>query len=233
TYPSYSQARDATYAPPQDRNLGVLPKPPKDKDAAYKTSAPVQDPRIARTNSSSHQTTDKPVASYADIIEDDTDEPPDVANSSSHIPPASQLVSNGQPLRPGVMVVPDPYETVLTVAKESHALRSINGLVDNKEDVEGIIDPGSQIISMSEESLGLVRNVPFQVSDIVLYLQIHVIRQAAYDILLGQSLYLPEYLSDGNSPDVAMRTPAIFKRRSQPLRHHETHDRNFTANSRI
>ncbi|OBZ77970.1 hypothetical protein A0H81_02119 [Grifola frondosa] len=31
----------------QDRNLGVLPKPPKDKDAAYKTSAPVQDPRIA------------------------------------------------------------------------------------------------------------------------------------------------------------------------------------------
>ncbi|OBZ76104.1 hypothetical protein A0H81_03920 [Grifola frondosa] len=117
------------------------------------------------------------------------------------------------------MVVPDPYETylrglkpgetpeVLTVAKESHALRSINGLVDNKEDVEGIIDPGSQIISMSEEvchalgliydptirlnmqsangevdqSLGLVRNVPFQVSDIVLYLQIHVIRQAAYE----------------------------------------------------
>ncbi|OBZ73904.1 hypothetical protein A0H81_06075 [Grifola frondosa] len=149
----YSQARDATYAPPQDRNLGVLPKPPKDKDAAYKTSAPVQDPRIARTSSI------------------------------------------------GVMVVPDPYETylrglkpgetpeVLTVAKESHALRSINGLVDNKEDVEGIIDPGSQIISMSEESangevdqsLGLVRNVPFQVSDIVLYLQIHVIRQAAYE----------------------------------------------------
>ncbi|OBZ72850.1 hypothetical protein A0H81_07005 [Grifola frondosa] len=104
------------------------------------------------------------------------------------------------------MVVPDPYETylhglkpgetpeVLTVAKESHALRSINGLVDNKEDVEGIIDPGSQIISMSEEFsangevrpvLGLVRNVPFQVFDIVLYLQIHVIRQAAYDILLG------------------------------------------------
>ncbi|OBZ79587.1 hypothetical protein A0H81_01077 [Grifola frondosa] len=200
----YSQARDATYAPPQDRNLGVLPKPPKDKDAAYKTSAPVQDPRIAEDvfNRSMKaplltltpeellsispevrakyrdavtprrvQTTDKPVASYADIIEDDTDELPDIANSSLHIPPASQLVSNGQPLRPGVMVVPDPYETylrglkpgetpeVLTVAKESHALRSINGLVDNKEDVEGIIDPGSQIISMSEEvchALGLI-----------------------------------------------------------------------------
>ncbi|OBZ78893.1 hypothetical protein A0H81_01163 [Grifola frondosa] len=82
--------------------------------------------------------------------------------------------------------------------KRVACLRSINGLVDNKEDVEGIIDPGSQIISMSEEvchalgliydpticlnmqsangevdqSLGLVRNVPFQVSDIVLYLQI-------------------------------------------------------------
>ncbi|OBZ73525.1 hypothetical protein A0H81_05905 [Grifola frondosa] len=107
------------------------------------------------------------------------------------------------------MVVPDPYETYLRGLKPGKTprfdgrkrvacLRSINGLVDNKEDVEGIIDPGSQIISMSEEvchalgliydptirlnmqsangevdqSLGLVRNVPFQVSDIVLYLQI-------------------------------------------------------------
>ncbi|OBZ71015.1 hypothetical protein A0H81_09536 [Grifola frondosa] len=253
----YLQAHNATYTPLQDRNLGVLPKPPKDKNAAYKTSAPVQDSRIAKDvfnrsmkalllmltpeellsiSSEVHvkycnavtphhiQTTDKSVASYADIIEDDTDELPDVANSSSHIPPALQLVSNGQPLQPGVMVIPDPYETylhslkpgetpeVLTVAKESHALQSINGLVDNKEDVEGIIDPGSQIISMSEEvchvlgliydpiiclnmqsangkvdqSLGLVCDVPFQVSDIVLYLQIHVIRQAAYDILLGR-----------------------------------------------
>ncbi|OBZ76105.1 hypothetical protein A0H81_03921 [Grifola frondosa] len=32
---------------PSGSQPGSIPKPPKDKDAAYKTSAPVQDPRIA------------------------------------------------------------------------------------------------------------------------------------------------------------------------------------------
>ncbi|KAI0323141.1 hypothetical protein GY45DRAFT_1265076, partial [Cubamyces sp. BRFM 1775] len=88
----------------------------------------------------------------------------------------------------------------------------IVGLVDNKEYVEAIVDPGCMIIAMSEhvchalslaydpsirlnmvsangetdKSLGLVRNVPFRIADIVLYLQVHVIRNAAYDILLGR-----------------------------------------------
>ncbi|OBZ76576.1 hypothetical protein A0H81_03284 [Grifola frondosa] len=43
----YAQARDATYAPPHDRNLGAPFKAPKDKEPAYRTMAPVQDPRIA------------------------------------------------------------------------------------------------------------------------------------------------------------------------------------------
>ena len=33
-------------------------------------------------------------------------------------------------------------------------------------------------------SLGLARNVPFQFAGITLYLQVHVIREAAYDVLL-------------------------------------------------
>src|SRR3981189_3892146 len=61
------------------------------------------------------------------------------------------------------IVVPGFYETylknlppgvkadVLTVAKESHALRSIMMVVDGKEEIESIIDPGSQIVVMSEE----------------------------------------------------------------------------------
>src|SRR3979490_1967153 len=61
------------------------------------------------------------------------------------------------------IVVPDFYETylknlppgvkadVLTVAKESHALRSIMMVVDGKEEIESIIDPGSHIAAMSEE----------------------------------------------------------------------------------
>jgi len=121
-------------------------------------------------------------------------------------------------------VVPDPYETFLsthgpgerpnsiTVAKESHALRAIHMLVMNTDYVECIIDPGSQVIAMSEavchnlgisydpditlkmqsangeidRTLGLARNVPCHIGKITLYLQIHVIRSPAYDILLGR-----------------------------------------------
>jgi hypothetical protein len=125
---------------------------------------------------------------------------------------------------PNSLVIPDPYETYLKtlpngvvprqliVAKESSALRSIFPLVDHQQQVESIIDPGSQIIAMSEgvcmdlgliydpsivlnmqsangevdQSLGLARNVPLQIGEITLYVQIHVIRNPAYDILLGR-----------------------------------------------
>ncbi|KAI0326316.1 hypothetical protein GY45DRAFT_1348437 [Cubamyces sp. BRFM 1775] len=137
---------------------------------------------------------------------------------------ANGVCCSGKPLEPDGVIVPDPYEvylrdlapsreaTELSVAKESHALRSIVGLVDNKEYVEVIVDPGCMIIAMSEhvchalslaydpsirlnmvsvngetdKSLGLVRNVPFRVTDIILYLQVHIIHNAAYDILLGR-----------------------------------------------
>src|ERR1700690_4172670 len=98
------------------------------------------------------------------------------------------------------------------VAKESHALCSIVIQVDNQKSVESVVDPGSQIIAMSEDvchslglpydpsiilhmqsangevdkSLGLARNVPCTVGSVMLYLQIHVIRSPAYDILLGR-----------------------------------------------
>ena len=100
----------------------------------------------------------------------------------------------------------------LIVAKESSALRSIFPLVDHQQHVEAIIDPGSQIIAIAEEvcidlgliydptiilnmqsangevdkSLGLARNVPLRIGKITLYVQIHVIRSPAYDILLGR-----------------------------------------------
>ena len=100
----------------------------------------------------------------------------------------------------------------LVVAKESSALRSIHPLVDHQRHVEAILDPGSQIIAMAEDicfdlgliydpaivlnmqsangevdqSLGLARNVPLQIGDMTLYIQIHIIRSPAYDILLGR-----------------------------------------------
>lgn len=111
-------------------------------------------------------------------------------------------------LRPGEK--PDPEK--LTVAAESCALRSIIPIIDNSFKVECILDPGCQIIAMSEEvchelalpydpsitlnmqsangtidqSLGLARNVPFHIAGITIYMQVHVLRNPAYDVLFGR-----------------------------------------------
>ena len=37
-----------------------------------------------------------------------------------------------------------------------------------------------------DETLGLTRNVPILIRDIMLYVQFHIIRNLAYDILLGR-----------------------------------------------
>ena len=107
--------------------------------------------------------------------------------------------------------VPDSQEEV-EVAAESNALRAILPLVDGKERVEAILDPRCQVVAMSEEvcnalvlpydpdvrlnmvstnggvdqSLGVAWNVAFLVGDITVYLQVHILRSPAYDILLGQ-----------------------------------------------
>ena len=107
--------------------------------------------------------------------------------------------------------VPDSQEEV-EVAAESNALRAILPLVDGKERVEAILDPGCQVVAMSEEvcntlvlpydpdvrlnmvsanssvdqSLGVARNVAFPVRDITVYLQVHILRSPVYDILLGR-----------------------------------------------
>ena len=123
-------------------------------------------------------------------------------------------------------IIADPYEAFLKtrpschdcpeeaieVAAESNSLRAILPIIDGQEKVEAILDPGCQIVAMSEEvctalalpydpdirlnmvsanggvnqSLGLARNVAFLVGEITLYLQVHVLRSPAYDILLGR-----------------------------------------------
>jgi len=126
---------------------------------------------------------------------------------------------------PGVTIIPDHFKTYicslspgetpdpnqLIVAKESYALCAIQPLVDHTLHIESILDPGCQIIAMSEEvchelllsydpsirlnmqsanrtvdqSLGLARNVPFFIGDLTLYMQVHVIQDPAYNILFG------------------------------------------------
>ena len=125
----------------------------------------------------------------------------------------------------GATIVADPIEDYynslepgeipsidrLTVAKESTAIRSIHALVDTTQRKECTVDPGCQVIAMSEAachklalvydprirlnmesangtcdwSLGLARNVPFLIGTITLYLQVHVIRSPSYEVLIG------------------------------------------------
>ena len=126
----------------------------------------------------------------------------------------------------GMYSATDPYEDLVkslpsgsappkgytVVADESVLLRSIWPKVAEQEVVECVVDPGCQIIAMSEvwcnrlglqydpsvilrmesangsvdSSLGLSRDVPFQFGDITIYLQVHILRNPAYDVLLGR-----------------------------------------------
>ena len=100
----------------------------------------------------------------------------------------------------------------LIIAGESHSIRSVNALIDNSHKVECILDPGCQIIAMSEaichklglaydpsivlhmqsangnldQSLGSACNIPFQIGAITMYLQVHVISLPTYNVLLGR-----------------------------------------------
>lgn len=148
------------------------------------------------------------------------------ATAEPVLPSVQEMLANNKQLPPGVIRIPDPYETYvrslgpheqprpITVAKESHSLRAIHALVGDRYEVDCVIDSGSQIVSMSkatchalgvpydptivlnmqsangsvDSSLGLARNVPFRIGELTVYLQVHVIREAAYDILIGRPL---------------------------------------------
>jgi hypothetical protein len=239
----FAAAREAGYAPPQHKNFGAQPKIVKEKDFAYRTQAPIQDPKIidqvyqrsmtapcvtlscnellAISNDIRYRHKDvvtpkrvNPAATDKSVLEYDAALPftpdADIYPAFSHnalvIPDPFDTYVNGLP--PGE--IPDPDR--LTVAKDSHALRCLPMTVNHCETIDSVVDPGSQIIAMSEavchtlaaaydptiilnmqsangeidQSLGLARNIPCQVADITLYLQIHVIRNPAYDILLGR-----------------------------------------------
>jgi hypothetical protein len=139
--------------------------------------------------------------------------------------PDSVATLTKQSVVPEAIVVDNPYDRYCTtlqegeepdpdrliVAKESLALYSIMPLVDNQLKVEAILDPGCQIITMSEDvyhlvltydptivlhmqsvngsvdpSLGLARNIAFLIGTLTFYMQVHVIRNPAYEILLGR-----------------------------------------------
>jgi hypothetical protein len=134
------------------------------------------------------------------------------------------LVEDTNGMSKGSVVVNDPVMQYLNtlgpgekpktvvVAAESHALRTVYPLINGVGEVESLLDPGSQIVSMSrevarmlqipwdpdiivhmesankslEKTLGLAKNVPFVFGPITVYLQVHVIEKVAYKVLLGR-----------------------------------------------
>ncbi|KAF5379957.1 hypothetical protein D9757_010240 [Collybiopsis confluens] len=95
----------------------------------------------------------------------------------------------------GAIIVSDPvlqyYESLalgeepkqIFVAKASESLRCIYPLINGSLKVESLYDTGSQIVSISEEK-AMEAGLSWD-PDIVLYMQVHVIRNPAYDLLLG------------------------------------------------
>jgi len=146
--------------------------------------------------------------------------------SAERLPGATYeiLAEDTNGMAKGSVVVSDPVMQYLNalapgekpksvvVAAESHALRTVYPLINGVGKVESLLDPGSQIVSMSKEvatalqvtwdpdivvhmesankslekTLGLAKNVPFVFGPITVYLQVHVIAKVAYKVLLGR-----------------------------------------------
>lgn len=111
----------------------------------------------------------------------------------------------------GVLPISDPSD-LLRVGKVDGAIRAVRTILNNSLEVYPILDPGAQIVAMSEavathagigwndqqwitlqsanggmnRTLGLAKNVPFTFGEITVYLQCHITRNPAYDILLGR-----------------------------------------------
>jgi hypothetical protein len=159
-----------------------------------------------------------------DSVEDTSEEMEMI--SAERLPGATYeiLAEDTNGMSKGSVIVSDPVMQYLNtlapgekpksvvVAAESLALRTVYPLINGVGEVESLLDPGSQIVSMSKEvatalhvtwdpdivvhmesankslekTLGLAKNVPFVFGPITVYLQVHVIAKVAYKVLLGR-----------------------------------------------
>lgn len=132
-------------------------------------------------------------------------------------------------LDPRTFQAGDIAHAPLKVGRPTHKLRSIWAVIaDSALPVECVLDPGSQIVAMSERccidlgirwdptsrmnmisanntsnlTCGLARDVPLEIGDgLIVYLQLHVISHASYDVLLGRPFDVLMATSVQNRPD--------------------------------
>jgi hypothetical protein len=205
----FANIKETSYQPPHEHNFAAAPtKPAKDKEPAYHSVAPIQNQRtvvdVYNKSMQAPLVTLSPEELFAISPEvhnrlHEAITPKQVLNEtvSTHVL-IEQVPDDVSSEEETSITVPDVYETYinslasgerpipLNVAQESHALWLITMVIDNREEVEGIIHLGSQIIAISEavchdiglaydpsiklnmqlangevdQSLGLSRNVP-------------------------------------------------------------------------
>ena len=151
---------------------------------------------------------DEPIFAH---IEDEEYTTPPLPSNDAIPPPGVTIIAD--PVEQFLQhLSPEEISEQFKVAEESFALRSIHVRANFRDTIEAVVDPGSSIISMSEaasnhlnltydpsifinmesanrnlnRTLGLARNVHCKIGNLNLYLQVHIIRNPAYDMLLGR-----------------------------------------------
>lgn len=115
----------------------------------------------------------------------------------------------------------------IIAASESQSLKALYPVINGVGTKESLIDGGSQIVSMSLAAAtelklswdprviihmqsanrqvvpteGLARNVPFLFNEITVYLQVHILRHVAYQVLLGRPWEVLTACNIKNHPD--------------------------------
>jgi hypothetical protein len=163
--------------------------------------------------------------------------------------PYMQYLASVDPADEPKQVYMDPQK--IYVARDSAPLRVIFPIINEAGIVEAVMDSGSQIVSMSydqaitsrlqwdpdiqiymqsanksiEKSVGLARNIPFKFGNILVYLQVHIIRGAAYKVLLGRPFEMLTESTVQNSSDgsqtLTLKDPNTGRRCTMPTRQRE------------
>jgi hypothetical protein len=134
-----------------------------------------------------------------------------ITSSENNVKPGTVVITD--PIVQFLETLPtDQRPPVIVSARDSEHLRAVWPIINNVGPEECLLDGGSQIVSMSreaaekldlnwdpdlcihmqsankqiEKTLGIARNVPFKFGEITLYLQVHILNTAAYNVLLGR-----------------------------------------------
>ncbi|KAF9003208.1 hypothetical protein BDQ17DRAFT_1242178 [Cyathus striatus] len=162
-------------------------------------------------------------------------------------------------------------DSAVFVARESENLRMVTCMVNGIKEEEALLDSGSQIISMSKETAdtcrisynpditvpmqsangqvqktcGLAQNVPFRFGTLTIYMQVHVVFDPPYKILMGRPFdcltesEVKNYIDGAQS--VTIKDPntgercviPTYARGEQPTIMKRNERQNFQFNSRI